>query len=150
MAFLILSAAAACVAISISTPKTAEADLSRPPADFALVAPPDLECDAIKNRIEERDRLMNQLVAGDVTLADAVRKVLAQDQIWPAVQPDRYYRYAGQSLGERVAGAILDRFLELPPEDPRTAEVLDRLACEQAALAELRPGWEFEPVPPRS
>jgi len=105
------------------------------------------ECEAIAARSAEKDRLYRRLIAGEVALADAVRRAVALDRDWPEVRPEWYDHCPGRSLGERVAWVIVTMASELPA-DPGRAAVVERLECEAAALADLGPGWEFAPVNP--
>lgn len=143
-------ATVSCAAVLVILWRTTPGGDAASSAGAAAPAVPTLDQvrDAVDARAGKKAMLVDRLVGGEVTLAEAARAYLALNREWPVVPADRYDGYPGRTLGERVAHVLADGVEIRVRDDPRRAAVLDRLACELAALAHLAPGWERDgPVP---
>jgi hypothetical protein len=127
-AFALFTAASAAFVLAGRGPVEPETE---PPAELFEATP---ESVAVLKRIVAKAQLYGRLAGGEVTLAEAVRQYLALDRVPPTIPEDRYDYFPGRSLGERIADRIVATVDSRMTDNPRRQQVLDALACEQAAL----------------
>lgn len=87
---------------------------------------------AVRNDV--KNRLVNRLAAGEISLAEATDRALAIDREWPPHRPEWYNAFPGSTLRERVAAALVHCTESATRDRPDRVAVAARMATELSAL----------------
>ncbi len=137
---LVVSLAFLAAVRSAWTRAAAPVDRERSPEDWVLLSPPAQECEVHHRRTRTKTQVVDRLLAGEFTLAEAAACFRFLDDNPPEYPADFRSRYPGDSEGERACRQVIAWVatrLRTPGHGSKGAGVFRRLEAElQALLAE--------------